>query len=243
MTMLSSLAEDDQQNGEIDRIAARIRQLCEGGIASGRVYLLSRLGLELGEDVKRLKLLTGGANLAGFVRGHPALQSFELVPTIEAPNVLAVVKKSQSEGVSSEVAAPRPVTLPARSAFESRYHYRFWAAFSVPLQNGRRFIDPANFVFRHLEESEQPPEGWLEIEAEYIAPESAPNRDERIKENISRWLQKNGLDRSAFLHDAKTPSSPQQNLLSLMLDVLDKRQLQSTTMSLDVIAALLKKRV
>src|SRR5690349_4303958 len=52
---------------ELDRIKAKIISLCEAGLASGRPYLLSELGLALAEDLSTLKHLTRG-KLIDFIR-------------------------------------------------------------------------------------------------------------------------------------------------------------------------------
>ena len=239
MAQFESASRQDATK-EIARIAERIDQLCAAALARGNTYLLSRLGLELGKDVQFLKLLTGGG-LADFIRTEPTLKKFELVPVVGSSNVLAIVHRGDAEQsvetANIQVAAPPPPTSHAR------YHYRFWAAFSVSKSEGFRFLDPVQFVFKDVHAPEEAPAGWYLIVQEYIAPPGGEDRDELIKQNIERWLAANKLDKARFLQNAKTAVTAQRSLLSMIIDTLDRRQLQSTTMTLDVIAALENKKL
>jgi len=225
---------------EIKRISDRIVELCDASLLHGRPYLLSRLGLDLGKDVQRLKLLSG-RSLADFIRNSPALNAaYALVPVIGSKNVLAVVKKDAGNGTAQTgnnavaVAPPQPV--------EARYNYRFWAAFAIPSIGTPRYLDSLHLVFKNIPEGEELPSGWLLIDDEYIAPKDAENRDELIKKNIDRWLKKNGMEPARFLQGARPALFAQRTLLAALLDALDQRQLQNTVLSLDVIATLASKK-
>jgi hypothetical protein len=235
-------SDDPAAEKEFNRIAERVNKICEVALASGRPYLLSRLGLDLGKDVQTLKML-GFKGLADFIRHHSALQTLALAPVVGSRSVLAVVRKNGLTSNDTRSGDEPPVVLPPRPTPEPRYHYRFWAAFSVPPTHGRRYVDPVTFIFKAVPENEAPADGWLLIEDEYIAAADAENRDRVIKDNIARWLQKNGLDHSRFLQDVRSPIPSQQTLLSALVDSLDRRQLQTTTMALDVIATLLAKKI
>ena len=69
-------------------------------------------------------------------------------------------------------------------------------------------------------------------------------RDEMIKANIASWLAQNGLpvDKFQVSKRAHSQTSHQQtgSLLDAIIATLDHRQLQSTTLTLDVIATLLR---
>lgn len=225
-------------NEDERRIAQRIIELCEAAFGEGKPYvLLSRLGLDLGEDVKNIKYMTG-RGLAEFVRKCELLREYSLVQVGTTTNILAIVKASAAQGGQTESLA-----VPAsQSAPEARYHYRFWAAFSVPWSHGTRYLDLANFVFKDLD-GDVAPAGWVKIEQEFIAPKEAEKRDQLIKGNIERWLVSHDMERDRFLQNAKPSVSVERSLLSALIDSLDRRQLQSTVLPLDVIASLFNKKL
>ncbi|HEY5305835.1 MAG TPA: hypothetical protein VIJ52_04115 [Pseudolabrys sp.] len=229
---------DDNQD-EIKRITDSIIRVCENAFAEGREYvLLSRLGVELGQEVKKIKYMTG-RGLAEFIRTSPKLNAYSIVTVAGTKNIFALVRTS-----NMQEAGVLPATVLAAQPSETRFHYRFWAAFSVPSTVGkRRFIDPESFVFKDTSEGEEAPTGWLPVEEEFIAAEKLDRRDQTIKDNIEKWLEKHGLDRSRFLQNVKPSEAPQRNLLFAIIEALDRRQLQATNLSLDVIATLAAKKI
>ena len=96
--------------------------------------------------------------------------------------------------------------------------------------------------------ADAPSQDFIEVEHDYIAPEDCEDRDEVIKDNISRWLKKNDISvervvqrRSAKNAGGLLPHSS-KSLLEAIVETLDAKQLASTHMSLDVVAVLLRKR-
>ena len=220
---------------ELDRITNRIIQLCDDALAQGRPYLVSRLGLDLGRDVQNLKILTD-KKLVEFIRSHEVLKKrYTVVPVEGRQNVLVVVRaKDETPAIEAHEVEPRS---------EPRYHYRFWAAFAVPSNGQSRFIDPTRFIFKTFSEKDVVPSHWIPIEEDLIAPEKCENRDDVIKGNINAWLTKHNIDKSRFLHNARPVQMAQKSLLLSVIEALDRRQLQSTSMTLDVIATLLGKKL
>lgn len=232
---MSDLINNDAAKAEADRIKDKIISLSEAALKQAASYLLSRLGTDLGDDLRKLRLVTG-QKLTQFIRSQ-LQDKYRVAPVEGLPNIMALVRAGESN------TADEIVEYPGRS--EPRFHYRFWAAFSVPAKGSSRYLDPAGFVFKDLAVGEDPPIGWLEIDKEFIAPVSIADRDGEIKQNIHKWLEKVQLDRAAFLQGASQSriEDSGKSLLLAVLESLDRRQLQSTTMSLDVVASLLSKRI
>jgi hypothetical protein len=230
---------DNPQN-EIDRIKSRIVALCDEALNRGSPYYLSRLGIDLGNDVKRLRLLTG-EKLGEFIAQNFS-KRYRLIPIDGQSSRMAVVRPDEGLVVGEEKRSelgpsPEPERRP-------RYHYRFWAAFSVPHTGGRRFLDRRTLFFKNVSADDPPPTGWSEIDEQFLISADAPDRDNLIETNIARWLEKNSLERSGFLASFK-PQTPHSDrtLLAAMINTLDRRQLQNTTLSMDVVADLLNKRI
>lgn len=226
---------DPVVDAEIQRIKERIISFAELALSKAPSYLMSRLGTELGDDLRSLRLASG-QKLTEFIRENLA-DKYRVVPVEGLPNITALVRADTQEEYTERV-ENSPRNAP-------RFHYRFWAAFSVPAKSTPRYLDPTDFVFKDLALGEDPPIGWLEVEKEFIAAPSIPNRDAEIKENIERWLKKFQLEKASFLQGSIKPSPREsgKSLLLAVLESLDRRQLQSTTLSLDVVASLLSKRI
>jgi hypothetical protein len=221
---------------EIHRISDRIVQLCEASLAQGKPYLLSQLGVDLGRDVQLLKALTG-KKLAEFIRSDKTLNTrYRIAPVENRLGAYAIVK-SAAEPIETEVS---PVQIEPRP--EPRYHYRFWAAFSVPSDGKHRFLSLDDFMFKNFSEGITPPTDWIAVEDEFIAPLGVANRDNVIKHNINAWLDRHEVDKARVLQKAKPVKLPDKSLLSAVIEALDRRQLQSTSLTLDVVATLLEKK-
>jgi hypothetical protein len=224
-----------QQDTEIERIKSRLVALCDEALASEDSYLLSRLGVDLGKDAKTLSLLSGH-RLAEFIRTQLS-DRYQVVSVVGLPHIFAVVRTNkQTPGAQ---AAP----IPPPSKTELRYNYRFWAAFSVPPKGVARYLDPENLIFKDLAAGESPPLNWINIDIQFIAPATAPNRDQLIKASIESWLSKYSQDKSRFLHGSEQKVFDGKSLLALMLDELDSGQLKTTSLTMDVIKALSNKIV
>jgi hypothetical protein len=225
----------DDAQAEVERIRKRIIDLCETNLAHGP-YLLSRLGGDLGQDVHLLRSVTG-AKLTQFLEDSLS-DRYKLVPTVRHPHIKAIVRLN--DNIVADFVGSEATTLA-----EPRFHYRFWAAFSVPAKFAGtfRYLSPTELIFRDQESADDAPEGWLLVENEFIAPTEIPARDSAIKINIEKWLAKHGYEKTRFLHGNFKSKAVSRNVLSAMIDALGPQQLKSTTMSLDVIATLLTKRI
>ncbi|MBI1779388.1 MAG: hypothetical protein HYR63_28990 [Proteobacteria bacterium] len=227
------------KDAELKRITDRIGELCEAHQGQGTPYLLSRLGLDLGKDAITLKYL-----------GYPKLAQFVTERLVGRCELRLLGGRHNNIYAIFPTGAPSPTPLtPSFLAKRPRYHYRFWAAFSVPALGERRDLNLLDFTFRDAAASEPAPPGTLPIEPDVIAPDNVADRDNTIHTNIDRWLERHGLERSKFLVSEKVshssnllPSDASATLLDLLLTSLDNRQLQRISLPLDVISSLLRTR-
>ena len=224
-------------------IAAKIENLAEAALATKSFYRLSDLGIDLGEDLRTLKLTTSGS-LGEFIRKR-LNDKFSIILSGEYKNVQALVRTS-----NVEASPARLVVLEENESEEPknspRYNYRFWAAFSVPYRDGRRFVNLKDYTFQDVPAGETPPDGHLEISKELIAPVMVKERDKLIADNISKWIDANKLEKSDFYAtrvEKNILATAGLSVLEAMISALDQRQLSNTSLSLDVIAALMRKRV
>lgn len=229
---------DKGGEGELERIADKIVTLAKARKGEHQPYLVSALGIDLGDDLQNLKRLTN-KGLNEFIQSHLG-DRVTLVRLGAHKNVAAIIVGQIEEADLAEMAAKIPE--PAQ-----RFHYRFWAAFSVPLQGEVRLLDSEKFTFKDIDRTDVP-EDSLVIEGKRIAAVDASNRDALIKRNIEEWLEENGLPAERFTATKRTRKQPSGaasaalggNLLDAVLTALDRRQLQSTTLPLDVVQILLR---
>lgn len=227
---------------DLSEINVKIRSLVETQLATGHPYLLSQLGIDLKDDVRILKAITR-KSLAEYVL-EIAGGEYMIVQTGMHNNVQALVRvvEAGNSVMHKNEKAQALVTYK-----EPRYNHRFWAAFSVPLVSGRRFLRLEDYAFQDL--VERPEEGMLEIDQSFICPEGIPNRDEAIKNNVRKWAEQNNLSPERF-HSrpsakatASTHLTAGRSILEVIIATLDRKQLANTTLTLDVVADLLRKRV
>jgi hypothetical protein len=231
---------DEATDAELQRIETKIIELAEAYLISGRPYLLSKLGIDLGEDLRKLKSLTS-ESLAQFISNRLA-NRFSVALTGQHNNIQALVRAVEAN------IAPETIESLVRTHREGpRYNYRFWAAFSVPLQRKYRFLNMNDLTFH---DGDSRPDGgdYIEVEAEFIAPEVADERDKLISSNIQSWLAKRELPANRFYAKSRgeiegSQGSAGRSLLELMVEALDRRQLSNVNLPLDVVAELMKKRV
>lgn len=229
------MAADDPDH-ELQRIAAKILELTDAHKADRRPYLMSALGIDLGDDLKTLKQLTN-KGLNDFIQSRLA-HRLTLVRLGAHRNVAGVIDQS----VDPEAFDAQPE---AERADNRRFHHRFWAAFSVPSKGNKvRVLNPDNFAFEDKDASDVP-DGALTVASEFIVSADANDRDEKIKENIAAWLADKGLSEERFTASKRPPKgrailAPSGSLLEAVISALDRRQLQSTSLSLDIVATLLK---
>jgi hypothetical protein len=215
--------------------------VAEGALKERGFYLLSELGKDLGADLRTLKDLTK-QTLSNFVSDRFS-DKFTIVLIGEFKNVQALVRSATS------MVEPEPVILSDQVILERkvitkappRFNYRFWAAFSVPLREGRRFLNLSDFTFEDISSGEAP-EGNIEIPSSLIAAPDIQDRDKQIAANIQRWIEQNGLNQADFYQSkfpkGAVPTRTTGTVLEALIAALDHRQLSSTSLSLDVIAAL-----
>jgi hypothetical protein len=231
------------QEDALQRIEEKVRAFADAALSTGRPLLLSALGKDLGDDLKLIKTHTRGG-LSRFIQERMS-NDFSIVLGGEYRNVQAIVRA----GAIDQVQAGGVDVQPQVETRSPRYHYKFWAAFSVPLESGKqRSIDLSSFNFEDVDNTEER-SGCKKIREDLVAPVSAPDRDKLISQNIEKWLQENGEAQSRFLNATRSrPEKVMQpfdsaTLLDLLIRSLDAKQLATTTMSLDTVSALLKKRV
>jgi hypothetical protein len=228
----------------LDGIATRIEKSIEAALENSSFYYLSRLGLDLGNDLQTLKLLTK-RSLGDFIRERYS-EKYSIVVVGGPYKTTQAVIRNASQGAEqpSIFNVENQGTSDAKRS--PRYHYRFWAAFSVPYQSGRRFLNLRDCTFENVPDGSQPPDGYVEIPQELIAPTEIADRDKLILENIQKWLDRNQFDKSDFyaVRAQKHVIAPATGLtvLEAMIAALDTRQLASTSLTLDVVSALMRKR-
>lgn len=223
----------DETAQELERIAKRIESLIEAGKEQHPKYLVSALGIALGDDLRTLKQLTN-RGLNDFIESHLS-HRFRLERMGVHGNITAVV----DNGVNSAT----PQKLRPDRGQSPRFHPWFWAAFSVPPKGDVRILNQDTYSFEDVP-TEEAHEGQLTIGSDLIVPADEDRRDEKIKANIASWLARNGLPADEF-QAAKRAHSHTLNrqtgsLLDTIIATLDRRQLQTTTLTLDVVATLLR---
>jgi hypothetical protein len=234
---------DASINDTLGTIATKIENLSEAALSTKSFYRLSDLGKDLGDDLPVLKILTRKP-LSDFLRERLA-DKFSIVLSGQYKNVQALVRNANSPS------GPAPVVLvdtqdPNEVRQNPRYNYRFWAAFSVPYRDGKRILNLKDFTFQDCPVDETPPEGHLEIPQELIAPSAVKDRDKLITENISKWIETNRLEKSDFYAvraQKDVLASTGLSVLEAVISALDQRQLANNSLTLDVIAALMRKQV
>ena len=227
---------------ELARIEAKIKSLVDAYLVSGRPYLLSKLGKDLGDDLHSLKHLTEKP-LAQFLIDRFSTD-YSIVLTGTHNTVQALVRSS--DGAASLVDSIVEQAQSHQSV--PRYNYRFWAAFSVPLVGGRRFLNLRDFIFQDLDH--EPPSGdFVEVESEFVVQENVVDRDARIRECIQRWLAQKGFSAEQFIAKPRQATerishvAGGRSILEAVIEALDRRQLANTSLPLDVVADLLRRRV
>ncbi len=218
---------------ELERIAKRVESLIDTGGGQHSQYLVSALGIALGDDLRVLKQLTN-RGLNDFIRSHLS-HRFKLENIGIHGNITVVVDGSVNSATPQELTPSREQS--------PRFHPRFWAAFSVPAKGDVRILNKDTYSFDDVP-SEEVATGELTIGKDLIVSADEDRRDEKIKANIASWLAKNGLSADKF-QASRRPNSQtfhQQtgSLLDAIIATLDHRQLQSTTLTLDVVATLLR---
>lgn len=231
---LEDVLSNEETDKELERIAKRVEGLVDEGRELHPKFLVSALGIALGEDLKTLKRLTN-RGLNDFIESRLS-HRFRLERMGVHGNITAVVDRSVD---------PATLQRPTSSREQNpRFHPRFWAAFSVPAKGDHvRIFNQDDLTFRDVP-SEDAPNGELTIAKHLIVPADEDGRDEKIKANIATWLEQNGLRTDKFQASKRvslqTVHQEAGSLLEAIILALDRRQLQSNTLTLDAIATLLR---
>lgn len=227
---------------EFVRIEEKIRALADAQLDSGHPYLLSKLGTDIGPDLQIIK--QSGKTLAEFIK-EVFSDCYDIILTGEYRNIQSIIPKN-SEIDDSD--GSEPVRHPKKA---DRFNYRFWAAFSVPSSEKKRFLNLEDFTF--VDADMQPSNSYELIEPQYIASESVKDedRDGIILRNIHRWIEEKGFKADQFLakqqHNGGKGFShsalSNRTMLHAFISSLDKKQLASVNLPLDVVAALLNRKI
>lgn len=222
---------------DLDRIAQKIDALAQAELSSGQPYLLSKLGMDLGGDLKIIK--QSGQPLTKFIEERFE-GVYKIIFTGTHRNIQSIILAESSPAASVASSTKDPKPKPAR------FHYRFWAAFSVPPTDKERFLNTETLNFMDVDSKPVGP--YESIERRYIADTEIDGRDEKIIENIRAWIKAKGLSEEQFFARSR-PKEPttgnvgQQTLLHAFLDVMDKKQIAALSLPLEVIAAMLRKQL
>lgn len=248
------MTEPTNTESLLDNIERKIVEICDSALSSRHQYLLSELGLSIGrESLLEMKEARGG-KLADFIRQRLG-NKYKIVETGIHRNILALTRIEES-GIAT-LKDDEKGAIQDRDNVDDRakvrYNHRFWAAFAVPLTKKIRYIDRKDLVFRDLESDDHGPSDSLRIAPEFIASANAEDRDTLIAKNIERWLVEQALSPREFVADARRPSSSAVSppilssngvsVLQHLIESLDHKQLQSISLPLDIVSALLRKKV
>jgi hypothetical protein len=233
-TLLEDVMASEETDKELERIARRVESLVDDGKEEHPKYLVSALGIALGDDLKTLKRITN-RGLNDFIESRLS-HRFRLERTGVHRNITAVVDRSVDSAT---------LQMPTSTREQNpRFHPRFWAAFSVPAHGDHvRVLNQDDLTFKDVP-SEEAPKDVLTVPNDLIVSADENRRDEKIKANIAIWLGKNGLAANKFLASkgagSQTFNRQTDSLLAAVIAALDHRQLQSNTLTLDAIATLLR---
>lgn len=235
----------DSNEPELDALAAKIDTISEDALKQEGSLLLSRLGGRLGADLTALR--QNGKSLGAFLLERFP-DKYSLVKTGIHNNVLMIVDASNSALAAAIQAPDSKLAYAVTKSFQHpRYNKHFWAAFSVPPTKKYRYLDSNSLLFRESDE-ENISSSEIEVKNELIPDADAEDRDDLINRSITRWIEENKLDQSKFLRPAPISSIHAQtfsgrSMLTALIEALDKRQLQSTSLSLDVVQTLINKKM
>ncbi len=217
----------------VTALADRVAELVElHWREHGDPLLLSQLGSadqgEVGKSAKKLSI-----NLAEFVRQHVKDRVRIVSGSTHPPVMLAMPANIENDvDVDALLARKREHSI----ARGPRFHPAFWAAFRVPLdEKNRRFVSthaPPRFEDTPLVEYKRA--GFIEVERQYIGSD-----DGDVQQQISDWLDTNGLDREMYLAVPRASSDlPPNDLLGRLLVSLEPDELKRMSIPLDVVSKL-----
>ena len=234
-------------NGKLDALADKVRRLCENALAERAQYLVSRLGLDLGDDLGILK--ASRIKLLDFIKDRLS-DRFQIIDVGQHSNIQAIVRvEDHLAQISAPMAAE--VVLESERKPKMRFNRRFWGAFAVPLTAGVRLLDRHSLVFSDRENLDNTGDAYI-ITPEFVVGAESERRDLEIAENIDRWLRVNNLAAEQFLlkkerrsenETKNTISDREITALDAFIGALDRRQQASVSLPVDVIVALMRARI
>jgi hypothetical protein len=226
----------DATNPDVDLAAIneKIVTLVEAKLAKGQPALINPLGISLGNALGVLKAATGQSLLEYIQKTFS--DRYQVILVKENTQGLWHVGQAYEQAVRDFVGRP---PRPAPRRFVSS----FWDAFIEPLKGARRFYSQgeARFVDADLAPSPE----WREIPVDLIY---KPGEDRNVREvhrHISEWFERTGEAPDQYLTEVpvETRAEAGRSVLDLLVASLTPKQLQSVTMSLDVVAELARRRV
>lgn len=216
--------------------------------ADGKALLLARLGQALAKHGYNLKEELRGERLAAFV-------------TRELANEVRILTSPSDSLVQGLIPAGKELEADVSRYFErtgdasrdfagSRvlFNRKLWAAFSRPLRQGLVRAVELKPEVRFFDIEESGTSGRLVIPEDLIVPFAdsfSSERNGRIYQNILKWVTDNGIDPElvhAKVSGTEPHSTCSESILSLLLEALDRSELERIAMPLDIVAKLHGKR-
>ena len=200
--------------------------------------LLSRLGgQEGGEIAKLLKQQADGLSLRAYLQRELA-DRVKVIKHSTKPVLIGAIPATET--VDDDVDTLLERTTRIRSVqVTRRFHPAFWAAFRKPLdESKRRYISVQTPVYFQDGMPEDRPEGFVEIESQYIAASDAETAE--VEQKARSWLVDKEIEEAPFLWRDKTEieNLPAKDLLSRLLLSLDVDDLRRISMPLDIVRKL-----
>ncbi|RYG89101.1 MAG: hypothetical protein EON59_02140 [Alphaproteobacteria bacterium] len=225
------------QQPDFEAFHSLIAELARPHFDRGEPALINQLGIALGEQLRIVKAATG-LSFSDYL-GKRLDDVYEVID-VKANTKGIWPKGRPKDGLVTRMTArldrPRPTT--------QRYAPTFWQAFADPLKPGmRRFYVPSTREVREATIAEN--EEWKEIPASLIREEGEPYAVKPIQAHIAEWLKDTAIELDGVVETiAERPARDSgHTLLDLMIESLDKRQLQSVSLPLDVVATLAARRI
>ncbi len=232
-----------ENDADVEDIKREIEIIVTREIASRGYCYLARLGVALGrEKISVIKVATGlglSSFIANFMR-----DKFAQVAIGGRKSELVIV------GVGDKNKFDARDNIQRQEHRKPRFNRSLWLAFAVPASGGNRYFNLRQRTFFDGVR----PEGdeWREIPVERLRTDENDYDILKIAENIEAWLAENSLTKADFSEpdasieaagSALTPTAQGLSVLDILLRSLDRRQLHSVSLPLDVVETLLRKRI
>lgn len=228
---------DSAALSELETIKSKLAAYIDDELHRRQPVYLSALGVAMQEELSRVKALTG--QTVGVLIEKEFSGRYQIARLGPHKNILALYKLGQ------EPTSVDPTSVEKSPGSKGVLFTRqLWLAFAVPITTPYRYIDLKTLSFSDAEQSVAP-DGWILIDREYLREATDVHDPKLIAQNIVTWCAKNGVDPTLYLLKQKAPASDHiagRSVLEMMLSTLDRRQLQSVSLPLDVVDALLRSR-